>query len=94
MCFELNRLSRLIGEMGQKQKAYMEEIRSGLVQFREKMDDTIQMVRESNTKFIIAFKLVIRYDFHSWHFTLLFGVLITVYFASLIHTHIATTMKI
>ncbi len=42
--------------MGQKQKAFMEYIRSGLLTFREKMDETIQMLRESNAKFIISFK--------------------------------------
>ena len=46
-------LSNTLQQMTEK---YMEVIRSSLRQFRQHLDETLQMLRESNARFIKSFK--------------------------------------
>ncbi|XP_033116151.1 coiled-coil domain-containing protein 180-like [Anneissia japonica] len=50
-------LSVLSTQVSTKLESYMQVIRASLRQFRQYLDDTLQMLRESNARFIRSFKL-------------------------------------
>lgn len=54
-CF---RLVSLTNQLSVEQDKYMTVIRTSLRRFRQDLDDTLQMLRESNAQFIKSFKYV------------------------------------
>ena len=50
------KLQEIQGQLKKEKDGFMEKIRSDLRAFRQKMDDTSQMLREANSRFIKGFK--------------------------------------
>ena len=56
MYFPMCRLVSLSNQLQVEKENFMDVIRASLRKFRQQLDDTLQMLRESNARFIKSFK--------------------------------------